>query len=82
MTRWGKGEVSAESIGQRHFWWSRGRETLNRPIPGRLAALWTKTGLNWVKTLLREAGWSICGVEIGEAKRKFWSEGTLWKGSQ
>jgi len=26
---------------------------------------------NWTKTLPREAGWSICGVEIGEAKRKF-----------
>ena len=52
---------------KRHFWGLRGRETLNRLIPGRLAAPWSKTGPNWAKTLPREAGSSICGVEIGEA---------------
>ena len=31
---------------KRHFWWLRGRETLNQPIPARLAALWAKLGQN------------------------------------
>ena len=31
-------------LDKRHFWGLRGRETLNRPIPARLAAPWTKTG--------------------------------------
>ena len=34
-------------------------------------AVRVKTGSNWAKTLPREAGWSICRVEIGEAKGKF-----------
>jgi hypothetical protein len=33
---------------------NRGRETLNRPIPARLAAPWTKIAQNWAKTLPRE----------------------------
>ncbi len=42
------------------------REPLNRPIPARLAAPWTKlgqTGSHWAKTLPREAGWSICELK-------------------
>jgi len=71
MTRWGKEKCLRNRLDKRHFWGLRGRETLNRPIPARLAAPWTKTGPNWAKTLPTEAGWSICGVEIGEAKWKF-----------
>ncbi len=42
------------------------REPLNRPIPARLAAPWTKlgqTGSHWAKTLPREADWSICELK-------------------
>jgi len=46
----------------------RARRRRDRPLSARLAAPWAK---NWAITLPREAGWSICGVEIGEAKRKF-----------
>jgi hypothetical protein len=63
--------VSAESIGQMAFLGVAWPRMLNRSIPARLAAPWTKTGPNWAKTLPREAAWSICGVEIGEAKWKF-----------
>ena len=63
--------MSAESIGQTAFLGLRGRETLNRPIPARLAAPWTKTRPKWAKTLPRQARLSIGGVGIGEAKRKF-----------
>ena len=51
--------MSAESIGQTAFLGLRGRETLKRPIPARLAGT---VDQNWAKTLPREAGWSICGA--------------------
>ena len=61
--------MSAESIGQTAFLgvaWPRDAKPTH---PG--AAGGTVDQKNWAKTLPREAGWSICGVEIGEAKRKF-----------
>ena len=58
--------MSAGSIGQTAFLGLRGRETLNRRIPGRLAGTvdqnWAKLDHNRAKTLPREAGWSICGA--------------------
>src|SRR5258708_38150028 len=72
MTRWGEGEVSAESIGQTAFLvvaWPRDAK------PTHPGAGWRHRGPNWAKTLPREAGWPICGVEMGEAKRKFRLEG-------
>ena len=71
MTRWVEGEMSAESIGQTAFPGVASPRDAKPTHPGALAAPWTKTGPNWDKTLPREAGWSKCGVEIGEAKRKF-----------
>jgi hypothetical protein len=46
----------------------RGRETLNRPVPARLAAT---VDQNWAKNLDEEGGLVYKQVEIGEAKRKF-----------
>src|SRR5277367_3485975 len=71
MTRCGEGEVSAESIGQTAFPGVAPPRDANPTHPGAAGGTWTKTGPNWAKTLPREAGWSKCGVEIGEAKRKF-----------
>jgi hypothetical protein len=71
MTRWGEGEVSAESIGQTAFpgvAWPRDAKPTH---PGAAGGTVDQNWANWAKTLPREAGWSICGVEIGEAKRKF-----------
>jgi hypothetical protein len=45
----------------------RGRETLNRPIPARLAASCNKTG----PKPCEGKPFGLPGVEIGEAKRKF-----------
>jgi hypothetical protein len=53
MTRWGREKCLRNRLDKRHFWWLRGRETLNRLIPARLAAPWTETGPNWAKTCRR-----------------------------
>jgi hypothetical protein len=71
MTRWGEGEVSAESIGQTA---SPGVASPRDAKPTHPGAAGGSVDQNWAKTaktLPREAGWSIRGVEIGEAKRKF-----------
>jgi PPOX class probable F420-dependent enzyme len=60
--------VSAESIGQPAFLgvaWPRDGKPI---LPGAAGSTLEQ---NWAKTLPRKAGWSIGGVEIGEAKRKF-----------
>ena len=68
MTRWGEGEVSAESIGQTAFPGVASPRDAKPTYPGAAGGT---VDQNWAKTLPREAGWSKYGVEIGEAKRKF-----------
>ena len=58
----------AESIGETAFLGLRGREALDRPLPGGAGSA---VAQNWSKTLMRKAVWSTKGLEIGEAKRKF-----------
>jgi hypothetical protein len=60
--------VSAESIGQTAF---SGVASPRDAKPTHPGAAGGTVDQNWAKTLPREAGWSKCGVEIGEAKRKF-----------
>ena len=63
----GREKCLRNRLEKRHFWWLHGRETLNRPIPARLPAPWTKTR----PKPSQGCRLAYAGVEIGEEKRKF-----------
>src|SRR5215472_17772571 len=64
----GREKCLRNRLEKRHFWgvaWPRDAK------PTHPGAAGGTVDQNWAKTLPREAGWSKCGVEIREAKRKF-----------
>ena len=60
--------MSAESIGQTAFLVVARPRDAKPTHPGAAGGTVDR---NWAKPLPTEAGWPICGVEIGGAKRKF-----------
>src|SRR5208282_2599854 len=60
--------MSQSPDGHGFGWGWGGAEVARRWVRGAAGG---NVDQNWAKTLPSEAGWSQCGVEIGEAKRKF-----------